>query len=150
MTNMWFAILKSNLKSVFSISSVASENFSTPILFILSIYLGVGGDENLIINFLWSKRNELRHDKTNKMGVHPAKTQISLDIRPVWSKSSLSAWWKLGSLATHWAKADLTGWMPRLIWVFAGRTFILLVLWCCGSNIYSHSIPMSQSQWHCD
>ena len=24
-------------------------------------------------------------DKTNKVTVHPAKTQISLDIRPVWS-----------------------------------------------------------------
>ena len=26
---------------------------------------------------------ELRHDKTNKMAVRPAKTQISLGIRPV-------------------------------------------------------------------
>ena len=26
-----------------------------------------------------------RHDKTNKVTVRPAKTQISLDIRPVWS-----------------------------------------------------------------
>ena len=31
--------------------------------------------------------------------------QISLGIRPVWSESSLSAWRKLGSLATHWAQA---------------------------------------------
>ena len=41
----------------------------------------------------------------------PAKTQISLGIHPVWSKSSLSAWRKLGSLATllnaH-AQADLS------------------------------------------
>ena len=44
---------------------------------------------------------EPRHDKTNKMSVHPAKTQITLGIRPVWSESSLSAWRKLGSLATH-------------------------------------------------
>ena len=44
---------------------------------------------------------EPRHDKTNKMTVHPAKTQISLGIRPVWSESSLSAWRKLGSLAIH-------------------------------------------------
>ena len=29
--------------------------------------------------------------------------------------------------------SDQTGWMPRLIWVFAGRTCHLLVLWCCGS-----------------
>ena len=38
--------------------------------------------------------------------VRPAKTQISLGIRPVWSESSLSAWRKLGSLATHWAHSD--------------------------------------------
>ena len=30
------------------------------------------------------------HDKTNKMSVRPAKTQISLGIRSVWSESSLS------------------------------------------------------------
>ena len=37
------------------------------------------------------------------MTVRPAKTQISLGIRPVKSESSLSAWRKFGSLATHWA-----------------------------------------------
>ena len=47
--------------------------------------------------------------------VRPAKTQI---IRPVWSESSLSAWWKLGALATHRAHSkdsDQTGRMSRLI-----------------------------------
>ena len=48
-----------------------------------------------------NKTNEPRHDKTNKISVRPAKTQISLGIRPVWSESSLSAWRNLGSLATH-------------------------------------------------
>ena len=43
---------------------------------------------------------EPRHDKTNKMSVRPAKTQISLGIRPVWSVPSLS----------------------RLIWDFAGHS----------------------------
>ena len=50
-------------------------------------------------------------------------------------KSSLSAWRKLGSLATHWAHSedsDQTGRMPRLIWVFAGHTVILLVLSRCS------------------
>ena len=28
---------------------------------------------------------EPEHDKTNKVNVHPAKTQISLGMRPVWS-----------------------------------------------------------------
>ena len=49
--------------------------------------------------------NKPPHDKTNKMTVYPAKTQISLGIRPVGSESLLSAWRKLGSLATHWAQA---------------------------------------------
>ena len=38
------------------------------------------------------------------MAVHPAKTQIRLGrlgIHPVWTESSLSAWRKLGPLATH-------------------------------------------------
>ena len=72
--------------------------------------------------------NEPQYDKTNKMSVRPAKTQISPGIRPVWSESSLSAWRKLGSLATHWVHSedfDQTGRMPRLIWVFAGRTHFL-------------------------
>ena len=72
---------------------------------------------------------EPRHDKTNKMSV--------LGVRPVWSESSLSAWRNLGSIATHWVHSedsDQTGLMPRLTWVFAGRTLILLVLSCRGSN----------------
>ena len=65
------------------------------------------------------------------------KTLISLGIRLVWSGFSLSAWRKLGSLATQWAHSedsDQTGRMPRLIWVFAGRTAILLVLSCRSST----------------
>ena len=63
--------------------------------------------------------------KPTKWHVRPVKTQISLGIRPVWSESSLSAWRKFGSLATHWAHSedtDQTGRMPRLVWVFAGRS----------------------------
>ena len=51
-------------------------------------------------------KDELPHDKTNNVVVHPAKTQISLGIRPVWSESSLSAWRKLWSLTTHWAHSE--------------------------------------------
>ena len=40
-----------------------------------------------------SQQSEPRHDKTNNMSVRPAKTQISLGIRPVWSESSLCAHW---------------------------------------------------------
>ena len=34
---------------------------------------------------------EPRHDTINKMSLRPAKTQISLGIRPVWSESLLCA-----------------------------------------------------------
>ena len=50
--------------------------------------------------------NVPRHDKTNKVTVCLAKSQISLGILPVWSESSLSAWRNLGSLATHWAHSE--------------------------------------------
>ena len=53
-----------------------------------------------------------------------AKTQINLGIRQFWSESSLSAWRKLGSAATHWAHSedsDQPGHPPSLIWVFAVR-----------------------------
>ena len=63
--------------------------------------------------------------KLTKWHVRPAKTEISLSIRPVWSESSLFEWRKLGSWATLWVHSKdsaQTGWMPRLIWVFAGHT----------------------------
>ena len=74
--------------------------------------------------------------KPTKWHVRPTKTQISLGIRPVWSESSLSAWRNLGHLTTYWAHSedsDQTGRMPRLIWVCARRTVILLVLSRGGS-----------------
>ena len=63
-------------------------------------------------------------------------------IPPVWPEYSLSAGRKHGSLATHWAHSedsDQTGQMPRLIWVFAGCTVILLVLSWGGSYKFRHS-----------
>ena len=76
--------------------------------------------------------------KPTKWHVRPAKTQIGLGICPVWSNYSRSAWRKLGSLVTHWAHSkdsEQTGWIPRLIWVFAGRTchfvgyFVRWLIW---------------------
>ena len=77
------------------------------------------------------------------MDVRPTKTQISLGIRPVWSESSMSAWRNNGALATHWAHSedfDQTGRMPRLTWVFAGRTLILLVLSGRGSFVWKNDV----------
>ena len=81
--------------------------------------------------------NEPRHDKTNRLSVRPAMTQISLGIRPVWSESSLCAQWvdKIPRfLHADSEDSDQTGRMPRLIWVFDGHTTILLALSCCGWN----------------
>ena len=66
--------------------------------------------------------------KPTKWHVRPAKTQISLGIRPVWSESSLSAWRKLGSLATHWVHSHFAG--------FAMRQLIFFILWN-ASRFYS-------------
>ena len=58
------------------------------------------------------KSNEPRDDKTNKMSVRSAKTRISLGIHLVWSESLLSAWRKLGFLATHWMHSeDCSDWV---------------------------------------
>ena len=73
-------------------------------------------------------KHEPRHDKTNKVTVRPAKTQISLGIRPVWSESSLCAQWVAKDPSFPHADSKDPGLMPRLIWVFTGRTLILLVL----------------------
>ena len=66
----------------------------------------------------------------------PAKTQISLGIRPVWSESSLCAQWVAKGprfLHADSEDSDQTGRMPRLIWVFARRILTLLVLSSRGS-----------------
>ena len=58
--------------------------------------------------------------KPTKWHVRPAKPQIRLCLRPVWSESSMSARSKRGSLATRWVHSrdsDQTGRMPMLIWV---------------------------------
>ena len=60
-------------------------------------------------------RFEPRHDKTNKMACAPSEDSD-----------------QTGTCAPS-EDSDQTGRMPRLIWVFAGRTVILLVLSCRGS-----------------
>ena len=88
--------------------------------------------------------------KPTKWLVRPAKAQISLGIRPVWSESSLSAWCKLGPLATHWAHSkdsDQTGRMPRLIWVFAGRPPSLIRVFAVRMmKAWTLSYPLSTQQ----
>ena len=75
------------------------------------------------------------------MSVRPAKTQISLGIRPVWSESSLCAQWVAKDpvfLHADSEDSDQTGRMAE----FAGHTLILLVLSCRGSYVAEyHSDP---------
>ena len=117
------------------------STWETRFLQITSGYNFLNGAVHSVVRRLCEeRRNEPPRDKISKVSVRPAKTQISLGIRPDWSQSSLSAWRKLGPLATHWAHSedsDQTGRMPRLIWVFAGRTATLLVLSRGGSNVLS-------------
>ena len=77
------------------------------------------------------------------MTVSPAKTQISLGIRPVWSESSLCTQWvDKGPSFLHAISedSDQTGRMPRLIWVFTGRTTTLLVLSWGGSVFFDMTL----------
>ena len=86
--------------------------------------------------------------KPTKWHVRPSKTQTSMGIRPVLSESSLPAWRNIRSSDTHWAHcedSDKTGRMPRLIWVFAGRTVIVLVLSRGGSIIIFFMFHILQS-----
>ena len=81
--------------------------------------------------------SQLSRDMTKPtVTVRLAKTQISLGIRPVWSESSLCTQWVAKDpsyLHADNEDVDQTGRMPRLVWVFAGHTLILLVLSCRGS-----------------
>ena len=85
----------------------------------------------LTIAGYWQLLYEPRHDKTNKVTVRLAKTQISLCIRPVWSESSLGASWvtkdpnflhansedsdQIGRLSLCWGHSHFVGFvMSRL------------------------------------
>ena len=79
------------------------------------------------------------------MTVRPAKTQISLGIRPAWSESSLWAHWVAKDpsfLHADSEDSDQTGRIPRQIWVFAARTHFIgfvmswLILFCLSCIIY--------------
>ena len=48
-------------------------------------FSGMTKTDKQLVNKSEKNTNEPPHDKTNKMTVRPAKTQISLGIHPVWS-----------------------------------------------------------------
>ena len=85
------------------------------------------------------------HDKASSVSVRPAKTQISLGIRPFWSESLLSAWRNLGSLPNERTVKTLIrlggclGWSESSL----GAQVLLLVLSCLCS--YYHYFRMVYS-----
>ena len=82
--------------------------------------------------------------KPKKLLMRPAKTQISLGIRPDWSESLLSAWRNLGvrsyslsaqwRLWSYWADAGCPVWSES--WL--GAHITSLVLSCCGLFIVKY------------
>ena len=83
---------------------------------------------------------------SHKMSVRPAKTQISLGIRPAWSESLLCVQWVAKDprfLHADSEDSDQTGRMPRLIWVLAGRShFVCFVV---RRLILTFSVTFEQS-----
>ena len=90
--------------------------------------------------------NEPPHDKTNKVTVHPAKTQISLCICPVWSGFAVrmkKAWalsYPLSAQRRHWsdwagAQADLSFcWAPQSFCWFCHVAAQLLNMVCTDDS----------------
>ena len=74
--------------------------------------------------------------------VRPAKPQISLRIRAVWSEPLLVAWIFYDSYATDWTAlgvSKLNRRLQRLVRVYTCQNATLLIITCRGSYIY---IPM--------
>ena len=64
-----------------------------------------------IIADLTRQEKLTKHDKTNKMSVRTATTQISLGILPVWSQSSLCTQWAAKDPSfLHADSKDLSDW----------------------------------------
>ena len=78
---------------------------------------------------------EPRHDKTNRVSVRPAKTQISLGIRPVWSVFAgrmTKAWVFSYPLSARWRLIRLGGWAHSH---FVGFGFVMS--WLNDNAVFS-------------
>ena len=145
----WWHSIFSPLRRLLLLKGIEFLLFSYQFSYIFHYSYGVLERKNYISAEIsrWTIQQNSRMSrlmtKPTKWHVRPAKTQISLGIRPVWSECSLSAWRKLWSLATPWEygeDSDQTGRMPRLIWVFAGRIchfvgFVMRRLMCNSHNV---------------
>ena len=71
--------------------------------------------------------------------VRPAKPQISLRIRAVWSEPLLVAWIFYDCLATDWTSfvvSKLKGRVHRLVWVYSCQKATLLEITCHSSLLF--------------
>ena len=75
-------------------------------------------------------KNEPLYDKTNKMTVHPAKTPISLGIRPVWSECSLCAQWVAKDPSfLHADSEDWSDWVDAQASLLGAHAILLVLSW---------------------
>ena len=85
-------------------------------------------------NFVFCIRAAAREDsglrRLTRLHVRPAKTQISLRIRAVWSESSLSAWGRFGSLSTHNVSCED---FDQILVVVVSLEILLVMIWCFTS-----------------
>ena len=72
------------------------------------------------------------HDKTNKVACAPSEDSDQPSLIRTFAVRMKKAWVLSYQLSAR-EDSDQTGRLPRLIWVFAGRTVILLVLSWGGS-----------------
>ena len=94
--------------------------------------------------------------RTSRSGVRHSTTEPPRSPRSAWASIQFDQRLRcpheeIGPLATHWAHSedsDQTGRMPRLIWVFAGRTATLLVLSRGGSITVLSSCSPSDHRKH--
>ena len=85
--------------------------------------------------------------KPTKWHVRPVKTRISLGNCPAWSESSLSAWRKLRSLATHWAHCkDWSDWVDAQA-DLSHRRVHMPFCWFCHKTAHMSSQDTYAIMW---
>ena len=91
------------------------------------------------------------HDKTNEMTVRPAKTQISLGIRPVWSESSLRVKWVAKDPSLLHVDSEDSDQPGRMIWIFAPGAHVCHFVGFCheAAHIKFLRACYSNLPWFC-
>ena len=145
----WFSILQNFKFVVINIASDFSRDKSNPKQWSIMAFLWMEYVHNRKpVDEADCRGIDRKHlsrlmSKPTKWSVRSAKTQISTGIHPVWSESSQCTKWVTEDPMFFHADSedsDQTGWMPRLIWVFAWRqrhfvSYVMLRLICSSPEI---------------